>query len=254
MVKKQPINTKIIICAGLSVVALLLFSQGLSLVQAQTGVYQILSDYQNEPNGGDGYLRILTFNPDSDTLQVSTFSPTLNSYKSGQDSTFTLNYKTNGTNPFTIIALPDTQYYSAFYPSVFINQTSWIAQNKDTLNIIFVVHLGDIVDNPMSLTQWQNSKPAMNILEANNIPYSVLAGNHDLDDNGNQYFKQFYGEENNYRTIEYNGNKLLFLNLQYNPSDSQITWANQIVTQHPDYAVIFSTHSYLTTTPLANTN
>ncbi len=247
MVKKQPINTKIIICAGLSVVALLLFSQGLSLVQAQTGVYQILSDYQNEPNGGDGYLRILTFNPDSDTLQVSTFSPYLNSYKNGKDSSFSVNFSLNGTTPFTIIALPDTQYYSAYYPEIFLNQTRWIVANKENLNIIFVTHLGDVVDSPLDYTQWQNSRAAMNLLDAASISYSVLPGNHDLDGNGNQYYRQFYGNENTYYTLTYEGNNLLFLSLQFEPSDSILAWANQVVADHPSFIVILSTHSYLTT-------
>src|SRR5262245_17480464 len=31
--------------------------------------------------------------------------------------------------PFTIIALPDTQYYAASYPTTFTAQTSWIRDN-----------------------------------------------------------------------------------------------------------------------------
>ena len=47
---------------------------------------------------------------------------------------------------FTIIVLPDTQYYSEGNLHVFDNQTQWIVNNIDEMNIVFVSHLGDIVD------------------------------------------------------------------------------------------------------------
>ena len=40
--------------------------------------------------------------------------------------------------PFTIVALPDTQYYSLGYPALFTTMTSWIVENKDEKNIVFV--------------------------------------------------------------------------------------------------------------------
>ena len=50
---------------------------------------------------------------------------------------------------FTIIGLPDTQYYTDIRhggtPAHFTAQTQWIADNKDSLNIVFVAHLGDVV-------------------------------------------------------------------------------------------------------------
>lgn len=41
-------------------------------------IYTLLSDYQNQPNGGDGWLRIMEFSPGNNTITVSTFSPTIN--------------------------------------------------------------------------------------------------------------------------------------------------------------------------------
>jgi hypothetical protein len=40
-------------------------------------VNQMLSDYQDLPNGGDGYMRIMTFRPAENRVDVETFSPTL---------------------------------------------------------------------------------------------------------------------------------------------------------------------------------
>jgi hypothetical protein len=54
---------------------------------------------------------------------------------------------------FTIIALPDTQNYSTAYPAVFNSQTQWIANNKTAQNIVFVTHLGDIVNIANSTTR-----------------------------------------------------------------------------------------------------
>ncbi|MFB6214351.1 MAG: metallophosphoesterase [Candidatus Bipolaricaulia bacterium] len=45
-------------------------------------VIQILSDYQYYSNGGNGYLRIMRFHPKEGEVQVRTYSPYLDSYKS----------------------------------------------------------------------------------------------------------------------------------------------------------------------------
>ncbi len=41
-------------------------------------IYTLLSDYQNQVNGGNGWLRILEFSPGTNEITVSTFSPTIN--------------------------------------------------------------------------------------------------------------------------------------------------------------------------------
>jgi len=40
-------------------------------------IYTLISDYQMRSNGGNGWLRILTFDPQSDTSHVETFPPTV---------------------------------------------------------------------------------------------------------------------------------------------------------------------------------
>jgi hypothetical protein len=39
-------------------------------------VHQILADYQDDPNGGDGWLRMMTFRPELNQVDVITYSPT----------------------------------------------------------------------------------------------------------------------------------------------------------------------------------
>ncbi len=59
-------------------------------------VNTLLSDYQDYINGGDGWLRIMTFSPANDTIQVQTYSPTRNGgsgdFQTDADSQFTLSY------------------------------------------------------------------------------------------------------------------------------------------------------------------
>lgn len=56
--------------------------------QAAQSVHVVLQDYQNEPHGGDGWLRVFTFLPDANRVDVQTYSPTLNEYKTGPSSKF----------------------------------------------------------------------------------------------------------------------------------------------------------------------
>src|ERR1700753_2059436 len=66
---------------------------------------------------------------------------------------------------FTIVALPDTQYYSSTYPQIFAAQTQWIANHVQDQNIKLVIGLGDIVDGGGELQQWQNADAAVRLLD-----------------------------------------------------------------------------------------
>jgi hypothetical protein len=88
---------------------------------------------------------------------------------------------------FTIIALPDTQYYAQSYPTTFTAQTQWIVDNLLTRNIAFVTQLGDCVNDGNTIpTQWSNANAAFSLLEnpsttglTHGIPYGIAVGNHD---------------------------------------------------------------------------
>ena len=51
-------------------------------------VYQMLANYQDEPNGGNGWLRIVTFYPEQQKVGVKTYSPYLDSYNTAADQQF----------------------------------------------------------------------------------------------------------------------------------------------------------------------
>jgi len=163
---------------------------------------------------------------------------------------------------FTIIVLPDTQYYSENYPWIFENQTQWIIENKESKNIMFVTHLGDLVDHWWSIDEWENANKSMSKLVG--IPYGVLPGNHDGTRNNdeivnyNKYFgfsrfqnKSWYGgayqniNTNNYQLFSAGGEDYLIFHIQFKPTDEILTWASNIIDQHPNKKIIISTHNFV---------
>ena len=168
------------------------------------------------------------------------------------------------TNPFMIVDLPDTQYYSSTYPSISLDQTQWIVDNKKSQNIVFATQTGDIVDDGSSSTQWANADAAANNLDGV-IPYSMTFGNHDFDDvaagtgtvnftanfgpSRYQKYSWFGGASTDglamYQTFSADGYTFLHLNIPYTPSSADLNWAAGILAAHPSDPTIISTHDYL---------
>jgi 3',5'-cyclic AMP phosphodiesterase CpdA len=89
-----------------------------------------------------------------------------------------------GENAYTIAVFPDTQNYTS-HPElnyIFSDMTQWLVDNKDSHNIQFMVHVGDITDDNLEY-QWDVAEPALRILDGV-IPYSLLPGNHDQAQGG----------------------------------------------------------------------
>jgi hypothetical protein len=185
----------------------------------------------------------------------------------------TITSRTASANPssenFTIVALPDTQCYSQAYPWIFENQTEWIVQNENEKNIVFVTHLGDIVNNYPNDYQWRNADNAMSILD-NKVPYGILPGNHEiaLDGSAPEYEKYFpasryegysywggsYDSDsvtslspnmNNYQLFSGGGMDFIALNLQYDPPADVLNWAGNVLNKYSKRRAIISTHAYL---------
>jgi hypothetical protein len=62
-------------------------------------IYTMLADYQSESNGGNGWLRIAQFVPASDVIHMTTYSPTLNSWKTTVNDQFDLTYDMPSATP-----------------------------------------------------------------------------------------------------------------------------------------------------------
>jgi len=162
---------------------------------------------------------------------------------------------------FTIIVLPDTQYYSESHSDIFDAQTQWIVDNIESMDIIFVTHLGDVVDDWSDMNQWDNASRSMSLLDGN-VPWGILAGNHDgvLPEHNNfdKYFglsrfsdESWYGgayqgsNKNNYQLFSAGVDDYLILHLQYDPNDDVLEWANDVIDSYPNRRVLVSTHEYM---------
>ena len=53
-------------------------------------VHEVLADYQDDPNGGNGWLRIMEFDVANARIDVDSYSPWLDQYRSADESQFTL--------------------------------------------------------------------------------------------------------------------------------------------------------------------
>ncbi len=177
---------------------------------------------------------------------------------------------------FTIIVLPDTQYYSQSYPQHFNAQTQWIVDNVDALNIKYVLHLGDITNNN-NTTEFNNAKTALSTLDGV-VPYALASGNHDYGPGGNasardtlfinsstdtpSYFGTgtayatqptiggFYSAEpgqtdNSWHTFNAAGEDFLIIALEWGPRDAVVDWAETVVAAHPNHHAILITHAYM---------
>lgn len=164
---------------------------------------------------------------------------------------------------FTFVWMSDTQYYSESYPDIYTKNVQWIVNNEEKEDIRYVIHTGDIVDEADQPYQWENANTSMSILDKSDIPYGVLAGNHDVAHQSGdyRYYWEHYGEnrfnsqptyggsyQNNrghYDLVSAGGNDFIIVYMGWNIGDAEIDWINKVVSQHPDRKAILAFHEYL---------
>ena len=195
-------------------------------------------------------LNVTASDPDADTLSVAFYGRKA-TIASGED--------------FTIVVLPDTQNYSASYPEIFNSQTEWIVHNRNSSDIVYVAHEGDMVNTASSSTEWSRAVTAMSKLEdpvttglADGIPYGVLPGNHDTSSYFNTYFgvsrfsgRGYYGghysttNDNNFGLFSAAGMDFIVINLQYSPTTAILDWADSLLKTYNERRGIVVTHYIL---------
>jgi hypothetical protein len=163
---------------------------------------------------------------------------------------------------FTLVALPDTQAYSAGAPEVFAAEMQWILDNLEAQNIVFVSHVGDIVDTNASPEQWLVAQESLAMLHGK-VPYGLSVGNHDMvtgsGDTSNfeatfpasdfeafdWYGGSYKNNANSWQVFTGTGMDFLIVHLECNAPDDVLAWADGVIAGHPDYRVIVTTHMYL---------
>ena len=188
---------------------------------------------------------------------------------------------------FTIIALPDTQYYSASFPATYVAQTQWLVDNRVPRNIVYVAQLGDCVDNATIAQQYVNADAAWDIVEANpftghptGLPYGIAVGNHDQAPNqdpgtladegattgafnstfgvsrfaGREYYGNHYGinNDNHYDLFSASGMDFIAIYMEFMPSDTPLrqavlAWANGVLQAFPNRRAILVSHYFMET-------
>ena len=163
---------------------------------------------------------------------------------------------------FSIVALPDTQAYSANSPGTFRAEVQWILDNIVDQRIVFVSHVGDIVDDNSSPDEWEVAKRSMRMLHGL-VPYGLSVGNHDMvcsnGDSSNyqaifpqSLFKGFswYGgayknNADSWQVFSAGGMDFIIVHLECNAPDDVLAWAGTVLTAHPEHRAIITTHMYL---------
>jgi hypothetical protein len=175
---------------------------------------------------------------------------------------------------FTMIVLPDTQFYSQNVSSIFPAQTQWIVANRTSKNIAYVAHLGDIVEHANLTAEWEHADSAMSILEDPNttglphgIPYGLAVGNHDQDPEGqpfgnstslyNNYFgesrfsgRSYYGghfgqnNDSHFSLFSAGGLDFIVIYLEYDSDAdaSVLNWADNLLKTHVNRRAIIVSH------------
>jgi hypothetical protein len=169
--------------------------------------------------------------------------------------------------PFTFVAIPDVQDETTYAPAMLASQVNWIINNKIAKNIAFVAQQGDLTNNG-GVSQFQTAHNNLFGLSTAGIHWGTCAGNHDMDTphgsssvgasaNYLTYFgssnfsgKGWYGNttsnQSSFQTFSAGGRNYLVLNLEYEADSSVLSWAQGVVSTHPNMPTIISTHEYLT--------
>ena len=185
-------------------------------------------------------------------------------------------------DPFTIVALPDTQNYTYLNrQGTITQQTQWAVSTRGALKTAFVVQLGDLVSEYDNLTQWGYTSAGLAVLDAAGLPNSVIPGNHDFNnatgaitpyDNyfpptrystaswtptssvyGGYLGQNQFGADpidrrnfDNYSLFTAGGQDFLVLNLEWEAPQYALDWADRVIAAYPARTVIMTTHSFVT--------
>ncbi|MFC6162908.1 LamG-like jellyroll fold domain-containing protein [Kribbella jiaozuonensis] len=166
---------------------------------------------------------------------------------------------------FTLAVVPDTQYQfdqDRGDPAPLTATFNWLIDNRADENIVFMAHLGDVTENALAM-EFAQADPVFKILDRARFPYSVLAGNHDIDGakddtrGPSPYLDTFnprrfrwmptYGGStangyNSYHVFRAAGRQWLLLAMDWRPSDASFAWARDVIAKHPKLPVILTTH------------
>ena len=167
-----------------------------------------------------------------------------------------------------IAVFGDIQYYTnSIYDYLFRESLNWILQAKDTIDIIDVLHVGDITQSNDVLYEWPYFDLAVKVI-SDSIPFISAIGDHDytwnkalIENRDDTHFSSHVRfpivtkkieasfEKNRMENIvvrnEIHGERYDILVLEFGPRKEVVEWANEWVSSHPDVKYILMNHEYL---------
>lgn len=186
-----------------------------------------------------------------------------------------------GGDPFTLVALPDTQNYTYNNrQGIMTQQAQWVVNTRSQLNTAMVVQLGDLVSEEENLTQWGHTSTALKVMDDARVPNTVVAGNHDFNNTTGDFseYDQFFppsrylnanwtpstaryggylGQNlfgpdpvdtrnmNNFALFSAGGRDWLVLNLEWEAPSYATDWAAKVLAAYPDRIAIMVTHGFV---------
>jgi len=168
---------------------------------------------------------------------------------------------------FSILVLPDTQYYVACRSAHLGHQVAYALEQAEAQNIQLVLTVGDLTEHN-SDTEWAFFRQAVAPL-FERIPLILTTGNHDhgvegsAEVRGSGLLRAFGPEpppksrallaelprdgnwENAYYRLPLGKSTLGVLTLEWSPRKATVDFAESVLDRYPSDRVIFSTHAYL---------
>ncbi|MCB1231746.1 MAG: metallophosphoesterase [Verrucomicrobiae bacterium] len=177
------------------------------------------------------------------------------------------------------MAIPDTQGYFGLGTKrspasndpvtnpVFEKHVRWIRDNLEAQRIVFVTHVGDIVDRNNE-AEWTVARRCLDVLHGI-VPYSLTVGNHDMTARGDSsLFQQYFGAEryrdfpwyggdfesgrpspavsgnnaNSFQLFHAEGLDFIHISLECNAPDDVLAWANDLLARYEGRRALITTH------------
>ncbi len=176
---------------------------------------------------------------------------------------------------FVVALIPDTQHYTMLpADTTYASQMRWLRDSAVARRIAFAIHLGDVTEEHERVRhEWPMADEAHRILDASNIPYSIVPGNHDYPKPSGKplrrnllFYNLYFGpgrfagrpwyigsyppstNANSATVFDASGLKFMVVGLEYAPTKDAMCWADSTIKANPDRRVIVATHCYLSDT------
>ncbi|MDX3852162.1 LamG-like jellyroll fold domain-containing protein [Streptomyces sp. AK02-01A] len=164
---------------------------------------------------------------------------------------------------FALAVLPDTQYLfdaDSADPAPLKETFTYLVSEREKANIAFMTHLGDVTEHG---TEEEIALAADTFRTIHGkVPYSVLAGNHDIpgadDQRGDSAYLREFGPRrfasmptfggsspdgyNSYHVLRAAGREWLVLALDWRASEKGLKWAQGVLDAHRSLPAVLTTH------------